>query len=149
MPKNIVDAYRKAVNKNEYADFEKVISFCEKDDKCKDDNSLKKNVLMFWSYKKIAAFYEKGKKYKKAYEFWQKTFDFTDRASVKIKIAYRMLALLSKFNLTMREKAQEIVRICNILQNEYEKIGNNESASRISMLQEKALKLLNKAKYLH
>lgn len=149
MPKNIVDAYRKALGNNTNIDFKKVISFCEKDDDCKDDNSLKKNVLMFWSYKKIAMFYEKDKKYKKAYEFWQNALNFASKSSTRIKVAYRLLALVSKMRLSIVEKAQEIVRICDFLQKEYMISGNNENALRISKLQEKASKLLIKSKYLH
>ena len=61
-------------------------------------------------------FYEQGKKYKKAYEFWQKALDFAQRQPTKINIAYRMLEIVSKMRLPMREKAQEIMRVCNILQ---------------------------------
>ena len=149
MPKNIADAYKNALNNNLNSDFEKVISFCEKDEVCRDDNSLKKNVLMFWSYKKIAVFYEKGNKYKKAYEFWQKTLEFAGKSSTKINIAYKLLALLPKMRLSINDKAQEIVRICNYLQKEYENTGNSNNTLRISKLREKALKLLNKSKYLH
>ena len=149
MSKNIVDAYKKAVDNNRNIDFINVVSFCEKNDECKYDNSLKKNVLMFWSYRKVAIFYEKGKKYKKAYEFWQKALDFACRPSTKINIAYHLLAIISKMRLSISEKAQEIVKICNFLQKEYENLDNKERALRISKLQEKALKLLNKSKYLH
>ena len=47
MTQNIVDAYRKAVSKSEKEGFHDVISFCENDKKCREDTSLKKNVLMF------------------------------------------------------------------------------------------------------
>ena len=47
MPKNIVDAYKKALNKLERADFQNVVSFCENDEECREDTSLKKNVLIF------------------------------------------------------------------------------------------------------
>lgn len=149
MPKNIVDAYRQVSNDKENGDFGKVVSFCEKDIECRDDTSLKRNVLMFWSYKKIAEFYENEKKYKKAYEFWQKALSVAFETSIKIKVAYRLLSLISKLHQPMREKAQEIVRICDFLQKEYIAFGNTENALRISKLQEKALNLLNKSKYLH
>lgn len=149
MPNNIADAYKKALGNNKNIDFRKVVAFCEKNEDCQKDGSLKKNVLMFWSYKKIAMFYEQGKKYKKAYEFWQKALDFAQRQPTKINIAYRMLEIVSKMRLPMREKAQEIMRVCNILQKEFEASGNEERALRISKLQEKASKLLNKSKYLH
>ena len=47
MPKNIVDIYRQVSGDEEKGDFNKVISFCEKNKECRDDTSLKKNVLMF------------------------------------------------------------------------------------------------------
>ena len=149
MPKNIADAYKEALSNNKNIDFEKVVSFCEKDVGCKDDNSIKKNVLMFWSYKKIAEFYENGKNYKKAYEFWQKTLDFAGRPSTRIRIAYKILAIIPKMRLSIREKAQKIVRICNVLQNEYAFLGKKENASRILKLKDKASNLLNESKYLH
>ena len=104
---------------------------------------------MFWSYKKIAEFYERDKKYKKAYEFWQKALSVAFKSSTKIKIAYRLLALISKIRQPMSEKVQEIVRVCDFLQKEYMVSGNKENALRISKLQEKASNLLNKSKYLH
>lgn len=149
MPKNIVDIYRQVSGDEEKGDFNKVISFCEKNKECRDDTSLKKNVLMFWSYKKIAEFYERDKKYKKAYEFWQKALSVAFKSSTKIKIAYRLLALISKIRQPMSEKVQEIVRVCDFLQKEYMVSGNKENALRISKLQEKASNLLNKSKYLH
>ena len=42
-----------------------------------------------------------------------------------------------------------IVRICNIMQKEYELKGNKESVLRISKLQDAAEKLLQKSKTLH
>ena len=149
MSKNIVDAYRSVSKNKEKGDFSRVISFCEKDKYCRDDNSLKRNVLMFWSYKKIAEFYEREKKYKNAYEFWQKAIDIAFKPSLKIKIAYKLLALIVKLRFPIGEKAQQIVRICNSLQKEYDVLGNSEKALRISKLKDRALSLLNKSKYLH
>lgn len=149
MTKNIVDAYRKVVNKYERGDFHDVLSFCENDKKCREDNSLKKNVLMFWSYKKIALFYEKGKKYRQAYSFLQKALEFSGSPVEKIKIGHNMLILVNKMKISMKEKAEEIVRICNIMQKEYELKGNKESVLRIFKLQDAAEKLLQKSKTLH
>ena len=81
MTKNIVDAYRKVVNKYERGDFHDVLSFCENDNECRDYNSLKKNVLIFWSYKNIAEYYEKEKKYIKAYDFWLKAWNVAFNSS--------------------------------------------------------------------
>ena len=149
MTKNIVDAYRKAVNEYEKDSFHDVISFCENDIKCNEDNSLKKNVLMFWSYKKIATFYEKGKKYRQAYEFWQKAFVFAKKYETKIKIGHRLLELINKMRLPMAEKAVEIIKITGYMQKEYELKGNKESVLRISKLQDAAEKLLKKSGTLH
>lgn len=149
MTKNIVDAYRKAISKTKIDDFQNVVSFCDNDAKCREDNSLKKNVLMFWSYKKIALFYEKGKKYRQAYGFWQKALEFSGSSEEKIKIGHNMLILVNKMNISMREKAEEIIRIGNIMQKEYELRGNKESVLRISKLQDAAEKLLRKSKTLH
>ena len=144
-----MQAYKKALGNKGNIDFKNVISFCENNDKCKYDNSLKKNVLIFWSYKKVAEYYEKEKKYIKAYVFWHKAWGVAFSSSLKIKIAYHLLAQISKLHLSINEKAQEIVRVCNYLQKEYEKTGNTKGSLRISKLQEKALKLLNKSKRLH
>ena len=149
MPKNIVDAYRNAVSKSKRADFYDVVSFCESDEECQEDTSLKKNVLMFWSYKKIALFYEKNKKYKQAYTFWQKTLEFATNSAMKIKIGHKMLEVVNKMKIPLREKAEEIVRICNIMQKEYELKGNKESVLRMSKLQDAAEKILHKANVLH
>ena len=149
MPKNIVDAYKKALNKLERADFQNVVSFCENDEECREDTSLKKNVLMFWSYKKIAIFYEKNKKYKQAYMFWQKAFDFANSSDAKIRTGHKMLDVVNKMKITMREKAEEIVRIANSMKREYELQGNKESISRMLKLQAVAEKILKKSKYLH
>lgn len=149
MTKNIVDAYRKAISKTKIDDFQNVVSFCENDTKCREDNSLKKNILMFWSYKKIALFYEKGKRYRQAYNFLQKAFEFSINSDEKIKIGYNMLVLVNKMKASMREKAEEIVRITNIMQKEYEFKGNKESVLLISKLQDAAQKLLKKSKALH
>ena len=146
---NITQVYKKALRRQKNVNFKDVISFCENDNECRDDNSLKKNVLIFWSYKNIAEYYEKEKKYIKAYDFWLKAWNVAFNSSLKIKIAYHLLAQISKLHLSINEKAQEIVRICNYLQNEYENANNIKGALRISKLQEKALKLLNRSKYLH
>lgn len=149
MTKNIVDAYRKAVSESEKDDFHDVVSFCENDKKCREDKSLKKNVLMFWSYKKIALFYEKGKKYRQAYEFWQKALFFAKKHETKINIGHKLLALINKMRLPMTEKAGEIIKVAGYMQKEYELKGNKESVLRILKLQDAAEKLLRKSKMLH
>lgn len=149
MTKNIVDIYTKVIKGYKNGDFRSVVSFCEKNDTCKKDNSLKKNMLMYWSYKKIAMFYEKGKKYKKAYVFWQKAYDFALDSSLKIKAAHKMLALVDKMGLCVTGKAQEIVKISVLLHNEYERLGNKESVLRVSKLQDAAQKILANSKYVH
>ena len=149
MTKNIVDAYRKAVSKSKKDNFHDVISFCENDKKCREDNSLKKNVLMYWSYKKIAMFYEKGKKYRQAYEFWQKALSFAKKYETKIKIGHKLLELINKMRLPMDKKAGEIIKVTEYMQKEYELKGNKESVLRISKLQDAAEKLLKKSKALH
>ena len=126
-----------------------MISFCENDKDCREDNSLKKNVLMFWSYKKIALFYEKNKRYNQAYEFWQKALNFATKYEVKINIGHKLLELINKMRLPMIEKAGEIVKVVGYMQKEYAREGNKESVLRISKLQDAAEKLLKKSKMLH
>ena len=149
MTKNIVDAYRKAVSKSEKEGFHDVISFCENDKKCREDTSLKKNVLIYWSYKKIALFYEKGKKFKQAYEFWQKAADFASKHEVKIMIGHKMLEMINKIRMPIFQKAGEIIKVAEYMRKEYEQNGNKESVLRISKLQDAAEKLLKKSKMLH
>ena len=149
MPKNIVDAYRNAVNGSDDANFSEVIAFCENDKKCQDDNSLKKNTLMYWSYKKIAMFYEKNKRYKQAYLFWQKAFDFANTSDIRIKIGYKMLDAVNNIKTSMSEKAADIVKIATGMQKEYNLQGNEEKSLQMLKLQKTAEKLLKKSKALH
>ena len=56
--------------------------------------------------------------------FWQKAFDFANSSDAKIRTGHKMLDVVNKMKITMREKAEEIVRIANSMKREYELQGN-------------------------
>ena len=147
--KDISEVYKDALVSCRDIDFDKVIDFCNNNHKCRADFSIKKNMMLLWSYKKVALFYEKKQNYKKAYLFWQKATDLDVGADVRVNIGHKLLLLADKMNLPIEEKAGKIIKITGYIQKAYKDLGNQEGFLRISVLQDKAEKLLKKSKYLH
>ncbi|MBE6467908.1 MAG: hypothetical protein E7004_04890 [Alphaproteobacteria bacterium] len=148
-PNDISEVYKNALSTRQNSDFGEVIAFCEKNQKCQKDNSLKKNMMLFWSYKKIALFYEKSKNYEKAYLFWQKVNKLQIKPELRVKVGHKLLRLVNDMKMPIDKKAGEIVKIAGYMQKAYKELGNVKSIERIAKLQSVAEKLLKKSKYLH
>lgn len=155
MPQNIVEAYRQAVYRKQNARdikpdvFDAVIEFCENNDRCRVENSIKRNTLLFWAYDKSAEVWWQRKDFFRAVDLWQKAMVLTQKTSEKIKIGHKVLAATETADAAMSEKAKIIVKTASVLEKEYLKAGDERSAKRMHGLQLKAEQLLRFSKMKH
>ncbi len=154
-PKNIVEAYKLAIQASNLEPelkveaFDEVVSFCEKNDTCFNDDSVKRKTLLFWAYNKLAKANIDEGQYEKALDIWQKAQNLVYSPYGKIKLGNDMLDAVEKSKMPINDKAKLIVRITALLYEAYNKTGDEENASRMERLQNVASYLLNSSKLKH
>lgn len=148
-PENIVDAYSQAVKAaalnpdlKEEA-FGAVIDFCDNNQACSLDSSIKRNMLLFWSYNNIASAMIEAGKFEEAFEVLQKAKDLPEDAEARIDIGFKILEVLDRCKFSIPQKAVKIVDICHYLQNAYQSIGDTDGLQKMEHLQAAAQYLLN------
>lgn len=155
MPQNIVEAYAKAsktaeLNPKMRLDaYDEVISFCENDQKCSLENSLKRDMLLFWAYDNVAQSNMDAKRYHEALEVWQKAGKLIRSPQARIDLGTKMLEAADKSHLSIPQKAQKIVEITHYLQEAYHEIGDEPNFERIKRLNDVATYLLGGSKSKH
>lgn len=153
--KNIVDVYSsvsKSVDENGEADiseFEKVITFCLNDEVCLTENNVKRNLLLFWSFCKLAKAKQKKGKYKEALDVLQKAKKFVVFDADKIKLGNKMLEIITLMKGNIDYKAEQLIEVSYFLRDAYEKRGDIENAAKQYKLQEIAEKLLMNSRLKH
>lgn len=152
MPKNIVEAYKRAsqeVEKNpesRNAEYTKVVNFCDGNEECHWENSIKRNMLLFWSYDNMAEDEVEHKHYRQALEIWKKAKNLPKSAMVRAEVGQKMLDAVDKGNMSIPEKTDEIVEICRYLQRAYQDLGDEENAEKMARLEKAAGNLMKSTK---
>ena len=152
LPENIVEAYSQAARMTALNSdlkeeaFEKVIDFCDSNQQCSLDSSIKRNMLMFWSYSNIATAMVDAGRFEEAFDVLQKAQDLPEDAEDKIDIGFRMLEVLDRCKFSIPQKAVKIVDICHYLQEAYRVLGDQDGLQKMEHLQAAAQYLLNGSK---
>ena len=148
LPQNIVEAYAAASKAVAYNPdqkeeaFEKVVSFCENNAKCLVENSLKRNVLLFWAYSNMAnAMLEEGR-FEEALEVLQKAKDLPEENEAKIDTGFKMLEVIDRCRLSIPQKAEKITDVCHYMQRAYYAAGDQDGLKKMEHLQAAAEYLL-------
>lgn len=155
IPQNIVEAYKAALKVSDLNPeskeqvFDEVITFCENDDVCRNDKSVKRKTLLFWAYNKLAILKMEANQYEKALDLWQRAQNLVQSYEGKIKLGGRMLNAIEKSKLSMNEKARRIAKTSAFLRDAYLKIGDEENADRMERLQNVASYLLSSSRSKH
>ena len=149
---DIVEAYAIASRASElnpemqFHAFSKVINICEGKDRCNWDNSLKRNMLLFWAYNKIAKIKISEGNYLDAFDNWQKGCKLISKPTTRIKIGNKMLEAIDKSHLNIPDKAQRIIFTASYLRDAYAKIVDTDNADRMERIIDIASNLLNVSK---
>lgn len=149
---DIVEAYAIASRASElnpemqFKAFSEVINICEGKEVCYWDNSLKRNMLLFWAYNKIAKIKLREGNYREALDAWQKGCKLVAKPSTRIKLGNKMLDAINSSHLNISEKAQRIIFTAHYLQDAYDKIGDDENAFRMERIIDIASNLINVSK---
>jgi len=145
MPKDIIEAYAMAVKARESCTrkaFAEVVEFCENDLQCSADNSRKRNILMLWSYDKLAQSYARAKDYEQAYNYWRKALALTTSAAIRLNLGLKMLDAADKSIADITRKATKIVEITTMLQKVYQENGDVDNVQKMQSLTISAMRLL-------
>lgn len=146
-PYDIVKAYGTASRvsalnpKMQFQEFSKVINFCEGKTSCDWDNSVKRNMLLFWAYNKIAEMKVNEGNYIEALNNWQKGCKLVRNTETRIKIGNKMLELIDKVQLNIPEKAERIIFITHYLYDAYNEIGDVDNAYKMARIKDIATNL--------
>ena len=147
-PKNIVEAYKNAAQeveknpKSRGVEYGKVVDFCDNDEACHLENSLKRNMLLFWSYDNMAEDEVGHKQFTRAIELWQKAKDLLKSPEMRVELGQKMLDMVDKSKMSIPEKTKEIAEICRYLQQAYKDLGDMENARKMEHLEKSATNLM-------
>lgn len=152
IPQNIVEAYTQASKatmlnpKMKGAAFESVVDFCESDNQCRHEDTVKRNQLLFWSYNNAAISYFDDGNFDEALELWNKAKGLIDDANVKTDIGFKMLEAIERCRFTIPQKAVKIIEICQYLKQAYQQLNDSGGLQKMEHLQAAAEYLLGGSK---
>lgn len=152
MPKDIVEAYTLAVKARDSATrqaMREVIDFCENNLQCSADQSLKRNTLLLWAYKRLAASYAKAKDFAKAYELLCKASEIPAGFNAKVALGFNMLRAANNMSDDINAKATKVTHTAEFLKNVYDEAGDEENYHRMLKLQNAALRVLQQSSVKH
>lgn len=155
LPQNIVEAYtmasKAAMMNPELKDeaFESVSVFCENNDVCLAENSIKRNILLFWAYTNMASSKFEAGRFDETLAIWQKAKELTEDPETRIDVGFKMLETVERCRLSIPQKAKEIINICRYMQEAYQKLEDSDGLQKMEHLQASAEYLLNGTKLKH
>ena len=147
-PCNIVEAYKMALqeveknSENCYVEYNKVVDFCDNNEVCNLENSIKKNMLLFWSYDNMAKDEMKHKKYIEALNIWKKAKGLLESSEMRVELGQKMLDAVDRSKLSIPEKTKEIAEICRYMQQAYQNLGDADNVSKMKHLETSANTLM-------
>ena len=147
-PRNLVEAYKNASQevrlnpKSRRIEYEKVVDFCDNNEACKLESSIKHNMLLFWSYDNMAEDEISHQQFAQALEIWQKAKTLLKSPEMKVNLGQKMLDMVDKSKLNIPEKTKEIIEICQYLQQAYQELGDMENAKKMQHLKNTATNLM-------
>ena len=152
-PQNIMQAFQNAnleiAESNSLDDmigaYDKVIKFCSSSAECRNVETTKRNVLLYWAYSNIAKSYKIKNNADEASKYYEKALSVAVSKLQKTLALEAMLDLCGKENLGVSDKCRKIIRISNELIDIYKHDKNNKDLKRIINLSEKTLEVLKKA----
>jgi hypothetical protein len=150
---NIVEAYRVAstvvsAHAHQQVDaYERVIDFCEHDQKCALENSLKRNTLLFWSYLRLMRVAFAKAQYDKVLTLGSKAQSLPRSPYARIEVGNLMLDAVDKSGLSLPAKAGKIIGITRCLAAAYRLCADDENAARMVRLQQVAETFLQPRKF--
>lgn len=125
--------------------YDKVIKFCSNNYNCRNEKSIKRNVLLYWAYSNIASSYRKKIMPEIAFKYYEKALSVAVSDKQKTMALEAMLETIAKENLRVSEKCHKILRITKKLSVIYRKNADIYDLQRISALTDKTRDLLKKA----
>lgn len=125
--------------------YNKVINFCANSYNCRNEKSIKRDVLLYWAYNNIANSYCKKNMPEIALKYFEKALSVAVSDKQKTMALEAMLDAIAKENLRVSEKCRKILNITKKLSAIYSKNEDIYDLRRISDLSLKTKKLLKKA----
>lgn len=146
-PQNIVEAYAAASRTaakypEQAAVYDKVVDFCENDAECRAENSLKRNMLLFWSYDHMAAEHMEKKEYEQALRLWRRARHLPQTPEMRIELGHKMLEAVDRSHLSIPRKAGIIADTAVYLQQAYQATGDEDNSRKMKRMIEVASHLL-------
>ena len=153
LPQNIVEAYAAASKAAAYNPelkeeaFDKVAAFCENNAKCLIENSVKRNVLLFWAYSNMAEAMMETGRFDEALKVLHKAKDLPEENEDKINTGFKMLEAIDRCRFSIPQKAAKITEVCRYMQKAYSDAGDYDGIKKMEHLQAAAEYLLGTPKH--
>ena len=113
------------------------------------EKNIKRNMLLFWAFSKLAKAKQKEGKYKEALEILQKAKKVVVFDGDKIKLGNKMMEIITVMNADIHYKALLLTDVSFFLQEIYAKNGDVKNVAKQKKLQEVAEKLLKNSPLKH